>query len=406
MSFSCRSRTALSLLNVVGLLLVLLLVSSARSTAEKPPAKSNGPWDVVALRKPPKVTIVEESRTLTTLYYEGEPYKGQPTRVFAYLARPEKAEGKLPAMVLVHGGGGTAFKEWAELWAKRGYVALAMDLAGNGPDKKRLPDGGPAQDDDTKFADVPVKDAWTYHAVADVLRAVSLLAERPDVDANRIGITGISWGGYLTCIVAGLDDRLKVAVPVYGCGFLDEDSYWLPAFEKMTAERRKAWTEQFDPSRYLAQARMPMLFVNGTNDFAYPLGSYQKSYRLVQERTLCVRVNMPHGHRQGWAPAEIGLFVDRHLRGGKPLARVESVRRDGKQVEVKFRSEVPLTGATLHYTTDAGPWQKRQWRTNPARIEGPTVRAELPEARPLVYFLSLTDERQAVVSTEHETLDR
>src|SRR5262249_55463954 len=148
-------------------------------------------------------------------------YQGKPTRVFAYLARPEKVEGKRPAMVLVHGGGGSAFKEWAELWAQRGYVALAMDLAGQGADHKRLADGGPAQDDDTKFGDVPLREAWPYHAVADVLRGVALVAALPEVDAERLGITGISWGGYLTCLVAGLDDRLKVAVPVYGCGFLD-----------------------------------------------------------------------------------------------------------------------------------------------------------------------------------------
>ena len=55
--------------------------------------------------------------------------------------------------------------------------------------------------------------------MADVIRGVSLLASLPDVDSKRLGITGISWGGYLTCIVASLDDRLRVAVPVYGCGF-------------------------------------------------------------------------------------------------------------------------------------------------------------------------------------------
>jgi hypothetical protein len=62
---------------------------------------------------------------------------------------------------------------------------------------------------------------------------------------------------------------------------------------------------------------MPMLFVNGTNDFAYPLDSYQRSYRLVKNRNLCIMVNMPHGHPQGWAPKEIGLFVDHHLRAEK-----------------------------------------------------------------------------------------
>src|SRR4051812_4404664 len=100
---------------------VLLLVFHSSSLG-----KQMGPWDLDSLRRPPKVTTLETGKTLTSLYYEGEPYRGKPTRVFAYLAHPAKADGKLPAMVLVHGGGGTAFREWAELWAKRGYVALAM----------------------------------------------------------------------------------------------------------------------------------------------------------------------------------------------------------------------------------------------------------------------------------------
>ena len=42
---------------------------------------------------------------------------------------------------------------------------------------------------------------------------------------------------------------------------------------------------------------MPILWVNGTNDFAYPMDSWQKSYRLpASPRTLCLRIRMPHGH--------------------------------------------------------------------------------------------------------------
>ena len=402
-----RRSTSLQAVLVAGLLaLTLAAAAPACRAGGDEGGSATGPWDLDALRRPPRVTLEGPDQALTALYYDGEPYQGRPTRVFAYLARPDKAEGKLPALVLVHGGGGTAFKEWAELWAGRGYVALAMDLAGQGPDRKHLPDGGPPQDDDTKFADVPARDAWTYHAVAAVIRGISLLSSRPDVDRERLGITGISWGGYLTCIVAGLDDRLKVAVPVYGCGFLHEDSFWLPVFPKMAEDRRRLWVEDFDPSRYLPRARMPVLFVNGTNDFAYPLDSYQKSYRLVKDRALCVTVKMPHGHRQGWAPVEIGLFVDQHLRGGKPLPRVGAVRRDGNRVEVTFRAEVPVTGAALHFTTDTGPWKERRWQTREVEVEATTARADLPEARPLVYFLTLTDGRKATVSMEHEVLPK
>ena len=91
-----------------------------------------------------------------------------------------------------------------------------------------------------------------------------------------------SWGGYLTCILAGIDHRFKVAVPVYGCGFLHEDSYWKePILDKMSLELRERWVRCFDPSRYLPGVRCPILFLNGTNDFAYPLDSYRKCFDLV-----------------------------------------------------------------------------------------------------------------------------
>jgi len=386
-------------------LLVLSSCAALTPGAEGSPGRFTGPWDLKSLRQPPKFTFAGRGSVLSSLYYENEPYQGKPARVFAYYACPEKVEGKIPAMVLVHGGGGTAFAKWAQLWAERGYAALAMDLAGHGPDGHRLPDGGPEQDESCKFKSSHLKDFWTYHAVAAVIRGVSLLARMPEVDPKRIGITGISWGGYLTCIVAGLDDRLKVAVPVYGCGFIHENSVWLSVFQQMSEDERRVWVENFEPSRYLGQARMPVLFINGTNDFAYPLDSYRKSYRLVRRHALCVTVNMPHSHEDGWAPVEIGLFADQYLRGGAPLARIRSVERKGSHVKVNFTSALPVERAALHYTTDTNEWNQRQWETVEAAIEGSTVKAGLPEDRPLVYFLTLTDSRKATVSTEHEVIE-
>jgi dienelactone hydrolase len=387
----------------------LLAILAAAARADETPF--TGPWKLDELRKPPNVTWGDEKGLVRTLYYESEPRDGRPTRVFAYCGVPAKAEGRVPAMVLVHGGGGKAFAEWARLWAERGYVGLAMDLAGHGPDGKRLPDGGPDQGDATKFppARTELTDMWSYHAVAAVVRGVSLLRSLPEVDAERIGVTGISWGGYLTCIVAGLDDRLKVAAPVYGCGYLHENSVWLPTFEKLPADWRKTWVENFDPSRYLKGAKMPVLFVNGTNDFAYPLDSYQKSYRLAKERQLCVTVNMPHGHSQGWAPVEIGLFADQYLRKGTPLpaftGEVSVVGRGQKTfAQAGYQSPGPLDKAELHWTTDTGAWQKRKWHSAAAPSSEKHVSAELPAERPLVYFLTITDKRKATVSTENQEL--
>jgi dienelactone hydrolase len=369
-----------------------------------------GPWNVAALKKVPAATWGEKSGLIQEVYYEGEPMNGKPTRVFAYVARPESHDKPAPGMVLVHGGGGTAFPEWATLWARRGYMAIAMDLAGCGPKQQRLPDGGPDQDDGTKFrnfSDAEANQMWTYHAVAAVMRGHSLLASCEGIDPNRIGITGISWGGYLTCIVAGVDDRLKAAVPVYGCGFLHENSYhgWMEILAKMSPEQRNRWVSLFDPSRYLPGVRCPILFVNGTNDFAYPMDSYQKCYRLVPGPVaLRIQVNMPHGHGVGWEPSEIGLFTDSFFTGGDPLTKLGPLTTSGDRAATTFEAKVPVVKAELNCTSDTGPWHQRKWTTTEAKISGNNVQAELPKQRPLVYFLNVTDQRGAMVSTEHAVL--
>jgi dienelactone hydrolase len=385
------------------LTLLLALGCSSIKTAQR----QTGPWDMVALKQAPVAEWGNRTGLVQEVYYSGEPYRGKATRVFAYLGRPAGGKGPFPAMVLVHGGGGKAFREWAEHWASRGYLALAMDTAGCGPNGP-LPDGGPDQSDTTKFHDFTdgeAKEMWTYHAVSAVIRGVSLLTTLPEVDRRRIGITGISWGGYLTCIVAGLDDRLKVAVPVYGCGFLGDDSCWKPtSLAKMSPEARARWLRDFDPSQYLGGVNCPILFLNGSNDFAYPLDSYRASYRLVRPnfRHVSVVLNLPHGHI--WTFNEVDVFVDSVLRGGSPLPWPKQLRVEGDRVRVKVASPVPLKEAVLNYTTDSGEWQKRRWQSLPAELKDNTIVAHLPEQRPLVWYVAVTDQRGLRVSTEHEEM--
>lgn len=368
--------------------------------------RQTGPWKLSELKQIPSAAFGERDGLLQPVWYAGEPLENRPTRVFAWYARPE-GPGPFPGMVLVHGGGGRAFKDWAEHWAKRGYAAIAMDLAGKGPDG-RLPDGGPDQSDDVKFRDFTdetVRDMWSYHAVAAVLRAHSLLAAQPEVDRDRIGITGISWGGYLTCIVAGLDDRLKVAVPVYGCGFLDHNSAWLePRFEKMTTVQRQRWVATFDPSQYLSGVSCRILFLNGTNDFAYPLDSYRQSVLLVQSpKTIAIVPLLPHGHI--WTFKEVDAFVDHVMLKTPELPQLSEMQTIGAQVSATVQSTTMITKATLHYSTDGGLWQKREWKSLPAELIAGEISARLPEGRPLVYFLSAVDERGLFVSTLFDTRD-
>ena len=98
------------------------------------------PWDLERLKKTPQVEWLNRKGTVHSLLYEGEPFKGDcATQVFAYYASPgtlnanPELDRDLPAIVLVHGGGGTAFDQWARKWAADGYAAIAMDLNGGRP---------------------------------------------------------------------------------------------------------------------------------------------------------------------------------------------------------------------------------------------------------------------------------
>ncbi len=370
-------------------------------------------WDVEGLSGAPRVWA-DPNRSVEgveAIFYEGLGWKGEATRVFAYYGAPEVEPGEqVPAMVLVHGGGGSAFVPWVKLWVERGYAAIAMDTCGcissggyrNHPRHER---GGPPGWGGFDQLDWPVEDQWTYHAVADVILGHSLIRSMPEVDAERTGITGISWGGYLTCIVAGVDGRFKFAAPVYGCGFLGDNSTWLGTFENLGEAKARLWLNQWDPSQYLPEARMPMLWVTGTNDFAYPMDSLQKSYRLpASARTLCLRVRMAHAHGgPGEHPEEIRAMADAILKDGAPLARVTSTGRHGREVWTTFTSEAPIVKAELNYTTDTGKWQDRNWQTIPARLDLGKASAVLPE-EVSVYYFNLIDERDLVVSSEHEEL--
>ena len=366
-------------------------------------AKFSGPWNVKELQEA-KIshTWGEESNGVRQIYYPGETYKGKPTRIFAYYGKPA-GSGPFPAVVLVHGGGGKAFPDWVRHWTKRGYCALAMDLAGNGPNG-RLDDGGPNQSDKEKFLEFTgdnIRDMWTYHAVSAVIRGHSLIAGFPEVDRNRTAVTGISWGGYLTCIVAGLDSRFKAAVPVYGCGFLHENSAWKEShLDKMPEDKRTKWVANFDPSKYLPGASCPILFINGTNDFAYPLDSYKKCYNLVREnKTICIKVRMPHGHI--WTFGEVDAFIDSHINSGKQLLKLGELQiKDGK-TRASVDSPASVQKAMLHYAINEGPWQKREWKSIDANIQGNEILATLPEMKNLVFYISIIDDRKLEVSSRH-----
>lgn len=353
--------------------------------------------------------VVRTDGSIREILYEGEPFLGKPTEVFAYMGIPQARSGLRPGMVCVHGGGGKAFRQWVDLWVERGYASIAMDLSGRDGRGNPLSNGGPEQDHEAKFSTtVTWKDMWTYHAVAAVIRANTILRGHPSVDSARIGITGISWGGYITCIVAGVDTRFACAIPVYGCGFLQHASAdeWMHIFANMTAAERQVWHDRCDPSVYLGKATMPMLFVSGTNDFAYPLDSLEMSCALPAGNvTRCIRVEMAHGHEPGWTPKETGIFANQHLAAGAPLPAIGACQYVHSFLKTEFTSAFPVHKGCLAYTTSRERWRDRKWHTAAAVVNDGVVESALPE-NVTACFLAIEDTRGAYVSSHCLEIDQ
>jgi dienelactone hydrolase len=350
---------------------------------------------------------------IRALFFSGANYQSRPTRVFAWLGMPRLSTGEVaPGIILLHGGGGTAFESWVKLWVDRGYAAIAIDhfgglpIAADAKPRPRNPDGGPVGGG-AAFARLgdPVEDQWPFHAVAAASRALSLLRAEPGVDPDRIGVTGISWGGYLTCVFAGVDPRLRFAIPVYGCGHY-EDTIFAGALAKRPAAEGALWRDHWDAANYLPAITAPMLWVNGTNDRFFWLPAWQSSYRQIapEGRSLALHVRLPHGHPPAGDPPEVLAFADSIVRGADPLPRILRVDRAARLVSVAYASARPLARAELNYTAaSSGDWEKREWKTIPAELSPGHVQALLPDDA-AIYFLNLFDDRDLIVSTEHETI--
>lgn len=164
--------------------------------------------------------------------------------VVALIFRP-KAEGKYPTVVAQHFLGGTKdhilFSAVLNALAKKGFLAVAIDgrYRGERQNGKSL---GAAMAESLKTG---VGHPWLVDTVYDVTRLIDYLVTRPDVDADRIGMTGISEGGIITWMTTSIDDRIKVAAPVIGVTAFAES---LPMTDDAAAEGRLKLLDELRPA--------------------------------------------------------------------------------------------------------------------------------------------------------------
>lgn len=328
---------------------------------------------------------------LEPIFFEGLPWNGKATRVFGWLGLPPARGAKVPGIVLVHGGGGTAFKEWVSKWTERGFAAISIAVEGQTDQPEDTPPGarrswkrhawaGPARDLIYADSAEPLPDQWMYHAVADTVLANSLLRSLPEVDPEKVGVMGISWGGVIASTVIGIDPRFAFAIPTYGVGHqFDAENQWGTALGE-----NELYREVWDPMVRMERVRMPVLWLSWPGEMAFPLNCQAACYRASRgSRMVALIPGMGHGHRAGWIPPDSYAFADSVVRTGKPwLAQMSAGLGDGR-VRVEFTASKALEGAMLIRTRDTGLTGARNWAEAPASLEKEAdrwlVTADLPD---------------------------
>lgn len=364
----------------------------------------------------PKVEYLPDYNTVAStgwqgveaLWYEGAQYKGKPTKVFAYIGYPEMKKGeKVPAVVLVHGGGGHAFAHWIKIWNARGYAAIAMDTEGffpaqewkgltgtEGEPKNRyvrelygdLADEryavGP-KSDEMSVADLPVDEQWIYHAVADTILAHNILKVDERIDRGKIGICGVSWGSVITSLAIGYDTDYAFAIPIYGSAYLEYAA--TNVCRGFKEERiRRLWSA----ADRLPRVPFPVLWLCALYDSAFCSYSNSASYLDTKENGsfLSIQEELFHSHKAAWQREECYHFADSVLAGKQafilPLEEPQSFERC--RFEVAIPEDFEDVAARLVYFTEDFQFDENSQPINQghaalASICGDIVTAEIPE---------------------------
>jgi Ca2+-binding EF-hand superfamily protein/dienelactone hydrolase len=312
----------------------------------------------------------DSTNNLVAIYYEALDWQGQPTKVFAWLGMPDEYEGTVPAVVLVHGGGGTAFKNWVQEWNARGYAAISIAVEGQvdrrvGKAWEQHAWAGPKRSGIYYDSAQPLEDQWMYHAVADTILANSLIRSIDGVDASRVGVMGISWGGVITSTVIGIDDRFAFAIPTYGCGALAtaENHYGNSLGSNETY--RQVW----DPMLRLDRAKMPSLWFSWPEDKHFPMDRFAACYgKVAGEHMVALVPKMGHGHGPGWVRPESYAFADSIVNGQGPWCVQLDAALLADTCTVTFQSTKALNTVMLVSTTDRGVSGERTWVETPAMV--------------------------------------
>jgi dipeptidyl aminopeptidase/acylaminoacyl peptidase len=261
--------------------------------------------------RPPELAVVEASadRTVTGFRHEGHDH------IRGLVARAEKVtwsaadgteiegvlmapagEGPHPLILNVHGGPvgsfTASFPRPAFPWlVSRGYAILMPNPRGS---------NGRGRD----FLEAVIGDMGGVDADDD-LAGVDAMVDRGIADPDRIGVTGGSYGGFMSCWLPVVDDRFKAAVAIspvtdfYSQHWNSNIGAWDAWYLGGAPQEATAQYRERSPVFLADRVTTPTLLTAGTEDRCTPPGQAIEFYRALRERGVPVEVAIYPGEGHG-----------------------------------------------------------------------------------------------------------
>lgn len=257
---------------------------------------------------------------------------GRPRTIPAFYYRPAKvpAGARLPVVIQIHGGpeaqAQPSFNANAQFLANElGVATLVPNVRGSaGYGRTYL-----GLDNAEKRED----------SVKDIGALLDWIAAQPELDAQRVGVYGGSYGGYM--VLASLmhySDRIRAGVDVVG---ISDFSTFLTNTESYRRDLRraeygdervpemKAVFERISPLRNAGKIRAPLFVAQGRNDPRVPYTEAEQIVKAVRGNGVPVWFLMfddeGHGfHKKAntdYFGAAMMTFWQQHLIGGRPDAK-------------------------------------------------------------------------------------
>jgi dipeptidyl aminopeptidase/acylaminoacyl peptidase len=222
------------------------------------------------------------------------------TSIEGWMVKPHSATTPYPLILDIHGGPHMAYGSHFDFeiqWLSNAYAVLYAN-----------PRGSTGYGEKFLWA---TWDGWGKLDYQDLMAGVDYALAHYPVDPNRLGVTGYSYGGFLTNWVITQTTRFKAAV--VGAGI----SNWLSDYGTADIPRTKEsefsgapWEQEggerlraLSPITYAGNVKTPTLFVHGESDRRVPIEEGEQMYTALKKRHVEARfIRYPGNYHVGWPP--------------------------------------------------------------------------------------------------------